>query len=119
MVPSGGFFTIIDPISFNIEKGLDLLKFVSTGAALMYRGIAADPPDPNFDEVAVPEFPSGGTWSPAELQASIDGIGQQWGYLQAALHALERFQGAELAGDAEAQIDQLEALDAMSTGAAA
>ena len=64
LVPSGGFFTIIDPISYNIEKGLDLLKFVSTGAALMYRGIEADPPDPNFDVVAVPEFPSGGTWSP-------------------------------------------------------
>ena len=118
LVPSGGFFTVIDPLSFNIEKGLDLLKFVSTGAALMYRGIEADPPDPNFDVVAAPEFPSGGTFSPTELQASIDGIGQQWGYLQAALHAIERFQGAQLAGDAEAQITQLEALDAMSTGAA-
>ena len=75
-------------------------------------------PIPTLTWWRFPSSPAAEPGALTELQASIDGIGQQWGYLQAALHAIERFQGAELASDVEAQINQLEALDTMSTGAA-
>lgn len=103
-------FTIQDPLTANINKGLDILHDISCGAQKMYESIAADPPDAGFDVIATPDPQSVGSLQPASLQAVAESVEMERALSEAALHALERYQGALAAGDAAAQVAQLEAL---------
>ena len=118
LLPSGGLFTVVDPATTNIEKGLDLLRFVSMGAYLMYDGIANDPPDPDYDIIPQPVFLLDQPAGSPELHDLVVATDEQWAYGWAALQSLERFQGAQIDGDLEAQIAQLEALSTLSEATA-
>jgi PKD repeat protein len=112
-------FVLADPATTNINAGLSLLKYVHSGASLMFQGIADDPPDPNYDEIEGPIFLDlPGDSSPPELAALLEASDRQWAYAQAALRALERYQEAQLAGDLDWQIAQLDTLAEMSLGMA-
>ncbi|TAK00821.1 MAG: PKD domain-containing protein, partial [Chloroflexota bacterium] len=86
-----------------------------------YRGIAADPPDPAFDQLAVPIVP------PILEAETIDALDAAWLRLgseaavegaiaQALLHALERYQGADAAAEGTGGIQQAEQMRAMAIG---
>lgn len=69
-----------------------------------YRGIAADPPDPGFDLLAVPiEAPLLAPETSEDLDEAVIGVaneGAPEGALaEALLHAIERYQGADAASD--------------------
>jgi hypothetical protein len=107
--PGLGFTTLTftDPLTVNINKGLDILKQVSCGAKQMYEDIAADPPDPAYATIAQPVFADIPRQSPAPLDAVARSIDNERGLTEAVLHAFERYQGANAASDASAQITQL------------
>ena len=71
-------------------------------ASKSMKALAADPPDPNYMVITEPVFaaphPAGGD---PTSEAIYDGYDHMKGYADALLHALERYQGAMAAGDAE------------------
>ncbi len=100
-------FTVEDPASLGIEKALDIYKLVSCGAALMYESIAKDPPDLDFDDVAIPEPINITPLTPLAADAAIRSTDAQRAFAEAVLHAFERYQGARDANDIGGQILQL------------
>jgi hypothetical protein len=105
-------FTVIDPFSHNIDKALEILKEVSCGAQKMYRDMVADPPDPNYETVTPPEPYDIDPLTPASLDDAVASIDRERALQEAVIHAFERYQGAAMAGDTDAQIAQLRAAGA-------
>ena len=86
-----------------------LVRDVNKGNAWKYHKLATDPPDPNFTALptvvvpAVPAVTAGEGISPAAATAATEHLrllAQTYAQAQAALTAIERAQGARLAGDA-------------------
>jgi alpha-tubulin suppressor-like RCC1 family protein len=84
----------------------DQFKTLMLNQAKNYAAIAADPPDPDFRQLTVvaaaPE-PVHGEGQPLDdaLAGTLVPLRAQSALAQALLHAVERYQGAQVAGDAE------------------
>jgi alpha-tubulin suppressor-like RCC1 family protein len=84
----------------------DQFKTLMLNQAKNYAAIAADPPDPDFRQLTVvaaaPE-PVHGEGQPLDdaLAGTLAPLRAQSALAQALLHAVERYQGAQAAGDAE------------------
>lgn len=106
---SGQSWEVQDPATAGIQKALDLYKQVSCGAREMYHDMAADPPDPNYMQVAPPDPNDIATLTPASLDAVTRATDWQRAYVEAARIAFERYQGAAAANDVGWEITQLHA----------
>ncbi len=80
--------------------------------------IETDPPDPAFATVAPPIFTTAAPPDDPIDRAYFVASDRQAAYAEAVLHAYERFQGAQLAGDGAAAKRQIAATAEYSTGLA-
>jgi PKD repeat protein len=99
----GIVMNFIPETNSSTKKAMELYKEISCRASEMYRDIKNDPPDPNFNTIAQPEFAAmpANTFPPAMLPVAVHTDAQE-AYGRAALHAYERYQGALAAGDPSA-----------------
>lgn len=101
--------TIPNPATANINKGLDILQDLSCGVGKMYADIAADPPDPNFDEVFVPATYTIDPLAPPELDTAARSTDGQWAQAEGTLRGFEKYQGALAASNLDKQELQAQA----------
>jgi hypothetical protein len=76
------------------EMAMGILKDLTCTLTSMYSDIAADPPDPAYGTVAMPEFSIIPTMPDAARDQLAHAVDRQRGFGVALLHALERYQGA-------------------------
>jgi PKD repeat protein len=109
----GAAFFALEVIGIGVfANQLGLLKGadIASQAVTHFQQLKADPPDPNYQTVKQPEFSDlPRPTDPDDLQV-FDAHDRLAAYSGALLHALERFQGADQAGDNEKALMQLEAM---------
>lgn len=91
------------------DMALSMYRDVSCGASLMFAGIAADPPDPNFASVADPVIRTLPLTGDAAYDDLLDAYERASGYGTASRVAFERYQGAMAASDDAAAAMQAQA----------
>ena len=109
----GATFFALEVIGIGVfANQLGLLKGadIASQAVTHFQQLKADPPDPNYQTVKAPEFSDlPRPTNPDDLEV-FDAHDRLAAYSGALLHALERFQGADAAGDEEKALMQLEAM---------
>ena len=109
-----------DPYARNVDKIQDLALNLVANKAANYGAIWKDPADPDYKvlprPVAAQELPpAGGGAGSGALAEMAEPLQREAALTEALLHALERYQGAQAAGDAEWALVQARAVRDLSS----